>query len=46
MNDDHQCPCPRRIVRLGVVTALFVIASGLPESVAVISRVVRALVVG
>lgn len=43
MNVDHQRPCPRRIVRLGVITALFVIACGLPDSVDVIARAIRAL---
>ena len=46
MNNDHPTVCPRRIARLGLITAVFVIACGLPDSVDVIARVVRTLVTG
>lgn len=46
MNIDHQKTSFARVVRLGVITAVFAIACGLPDSMTIVMRAARALVTG
>jgi hypothetical protein len=45
MNDDHSKPSAYRVVRLAMITALFAIACGLPDSASTLLRVLQTLAV-
>ena len=46
MNNDHPNVSPFRVMRLALITALFAIACGLPDSFDAVLAGVRALIVG
>ena len=46
MNSDHQRVSPVRVLRLAVITAVFTIACGLPDSITIVVGAVWTLVTG